>query len=144
MYYIEDQDLDLVIADLKQNLSDFRGRAENRIMSNDWNTTHKLELKSLIDKMFQLQIDLNDLQLKSKTMSIKTTVVEGEQTEQSFPCVMINEDKDVVIFVLKEKNEEYQGVALVHPYIPYWDKKVTGWIKDYFKPLVGSITVENI
>jgi len=61
MYYIEDQDLDLVIADLKQNLSDFRGRAENRIMSNDWNTTHKLELKSLIDKMFQLQIDLNDL-----------------------------------------------------------------------------------
>ena len=77
-------------------------------------------------------------------MSIKTTVVEGEQTEQSFPCVMINEDKDVVIFVLKEKNGEYQGIALSHPNISYLDKTITSWFKDYFKPLVGSITVENI
>ena len=76
-------------------------------------------------------------------MSIKTTVVEGEQTEQSFPCVMINEDKDVVIFVLKEKNGEYQGIALSHPNISYLDKTITSWFKDMFTPMKGKVILEN-
>lgn len=58
----ENQELDKVTEDLQANLKDFRERAENRIMDTSvWNTAHRLKLKSIIDKMFELQIELNDI-----------------------------------------------------------------------------------
>ena len=61
-YTPENQELDKVTEDLKTNLKDYRERAENRIMDTSaWNTTHRLKLKSIIDKMFELQIELNEL-----------------------------------------------------------------------------------
>jgi hypothetical protein len=61
-YAPENQELDKVTEELKVNLKDYRERAENRIMdTSTWNTTHRLKLKSIIDKMFELQIDLNEL-----------------------------------------------------------------------------------
>jgi len=61
-YTPENQELDKVTEDLKINLKKFRERAENRIMStSSWNTVHRLKLKSIIDKMFELQIELNEL-----------------------------------------------------------------------------------
>ena len=61
-YTPENQELDKVTEDLKANLKDYRERAENRIMDTSaWNTTHRLKLKYIIDKMFELQIELNEL-----------------------------------------------------------------------------------
>jgi len=61
-YTPENQELDKVTEDLKVNLKDYRERAENRIMdTSSWNTTHRLKLKSIIEKMFYLQIELNEL-----------------------------------------------------------------------------------
>ena len=61
-YTPENQELDKITEDLKANLKDYRERAEHRIMdTSSWNTTHRLKLKSIIDKMFELQIELNEL-----------------------------------------------------------------------------------
>ena len=61
-YTIENQEIKEVTNKLKENFKDFRERAENRIMdTNSWNTIHRLKLKSLVDKMFGLQIELNEL-----------------------------------------------------------------------------------
>jgi hypothetical protein len=61
-YTPENQELDKVSEDLKALLKDYREHAENRIMDTSrWNLTHRLKLKSIVDKMFELQIELNEL-----------------------------------------------------------------------------------
>ncbi len=61
-YTPENQELDKVTEDLIANLKDYRQRAENRIMNtSSWNTTHRLRLKSIVGKMFELQIELKEL-----------------------------------------------------------------------------------
>jgi len=61
-YTAENQQIDEVTESLMANLKEFREKAENRIMdTTEWNLTHRLKLKAIIDKMFDLQIELNDL-----------------------------------------------------------------------------------
>lgn len=61
-YTSEDQDLDKVTIDLQNNLKEYRERAENRVMDTaTWSTAHRQKLKYIIDKMFKLQIDLNEI-----------------------------------------------------------------------------------
>ena len=58
----ENQNLDKITEDIIANLKEYRERAENRIMdSSTWSRTHRLELKTIVDKMIELQIMLNEL-----------------------------------------------------------------------------------
>ena len=57
----ENQELEEVRTELIKNLKNFRERSENRLMDSSWNTTHKIRLKDISDKMFDLQITLNEL-----------------------------------------------------------------------------------
>lgn len=61
-YTKENQKIDDVTEELKENLKLFREIAENRIMdTSEWNGTHRGNLKILCDQMFELQIKLNEL-----------------------------------------------------------------------------------
>lgn len=61
-YTAENQKLEVVTENLQGNLSEFREKAENRIMDiTSWDVTHRLKLKSIVEKMFELQIELNEL-----------------------------------------------------------------------------------
>ena len=58
----QNQELDNITEKLLCNLKNFRENAENRIMDQDsWTVGHRLSLKSISDKMFDLQIELNGL-----------------------------------------------------------------------------------
>ena len=73
-----------------------------------------------------------------------TTDETKKETEIKYPCIMVNkEDPDIIMLMVGEKNGGYQGIALGRPYISYWDKTISSWIKDYFKPLVGKVILEN-
>ena len=61
-YTPENQEIEKVTEELITNLKEFREIAENRLMNTtSWNVTHRLKLKSISDKMFDLQIELNEL-----------------------------------------------------------------------------------
>jgi hypothetical protein len=61
-YTPEHQDLEKVTSELLSSLKEYRERAENRIMDpSNWNITHRLKLKSISNKIFELQIELSEL-----------------------------------------------------------------------------------
>ena len=73
-----------------------------------------------------------------------TTEETNKEQEIKYPCIMVNkEDPDITILMVGEKDRAYQGIALSHPNISFWDKTISSWIKDYFKPLVGKVILEN-
>lgn len=58
----ENQELKEITEELMSNMKEYRVRAENRIMdTSTWDITHRLKLKSIADKMFELQIAMNEL-----------------------------------------------------------------------------------
>jgi hypothetical protein len=63
MALLQNQELHNITEKLLCNLKNFRENAENRIMDqgSNWTPTHRLRLKSISDKMFDLQIELNEL-----------------------------------------------------------------------------------
>ena len=73
-----------------------------------------------------------------------TTEETNKEQEIKYPCLMIHEaEKDIVLYVLGEKNGVYQGIALSHPNISYLDKTITSWFKDMFTPMKGKVILEN-
>ena len=53
---------ELNIPRLLKEIQVFREKAEGRIMdTSSWSTLHRLKLKSLVDKAFELQIELNEV-----------------------------------------------------------------------------------
>lgn len=60
-YTSENQKIDAITETLKVNLKEYREIAERRLMSNDWNVTYKLKLRAIVEKMFDLQLELNEL-----------------------------------------------------------------------------------
>lgn len=48
--------------ELISEIKKFREAAENRLMAkNEWVESHRLKLKNISDKLFNIQIDLNEL-----------------------------------------------------------------------------------
>ena len=76
-------------------------------------------------------------------MSTKVTVRETEQKEITYPCLMINKTKDVILFVLDEQGFDYRAVALKHPNIEGANATIDHWRGDSFEPLEGDITISN-
>jgi len=68
---------------------------------------------------------------------IATTKPNNKKPWIKYPCLMTNVigDPDRVIYMVGEKDGEYQGIALKHPMIELWDKNITGWGMKDFKPL---------
>mgnify|MGYP003666609631 CR=1 FL=1 len=61
-YTNKNQELDKVTEDLIASLKEYRRIAENKIMDTSrWNITHRLRLKYIVDRMFELQIKLKEL-----------------------------------------------------------------------------------
>ena len=74
-----------------------------------------------------------------------TTEETNKEQETKYPCIMVNkEDPDITILMVGEKDDAYQGIALSHPNISYWDKTITSWFKDMFTPMKGKVILENI
>jgi hypothetical protein len=60
-YTPENQKIERVTEELKTNFKEFREIAENRLMDKtSWSTLHRLKLKEISDKMYDLQLELND------------------------------------------------------------------------------------
>tara|TARA_R110000737_G_C14163017_1_gene409884 strand:+ start:197 stop:388 length:192 start_codon:yes stop_codon:yes gene_type:complete len=60
-YTPENQRIERVTEELKTNFKEFRKIAENRLMDKiSWSTLHRLKLKEISDKMYDLQLELND------------------------------------------------------------------------------------
>lgn len=58
----ENEKLDGIKEELMSNLKEFRERAENRVMDKSgWNTVYRIKLKALMNKMLDLQVELNEL-----------------------------------------------------------------------------------
>jgi len=77
-------------------------------------------------------------------MSTKVIVRETEQKEITYPCLMINKTKDVVLFAIAQENGNYIGVALKHPNLSSCNRGyMNDWDRKQFKPLTGDITISN-
>jgi hypothetical protein len=73
-----------------------------------------------------------------------TTEETNRDKDIKYPCIMIHkEDPDIIMLMIREKNDAYEGVPLVHPYISYWDKGITKWNMDLFVPMKGKVILEN-
>jgi len=73
-----------------------------------------------------------------------TTEETNRDKEIKYPCIMVHEaEKDIVLYVLGEKNGVYKGIALGRPCISYWGTKEIGWIKEGFIPMKGKVILEN-
>ena len=73
-----------------------------------------------------------------------TTEETNKEQDIKYPCIMVHkEDPDIITLMVGEKNGAYQGIALSHPNISYWDKTITSWFKDRFTPMKGKVILEN-
>tara|TARA_R110000850_G_scaffold209270_1_gene335297 strand:- start:584 stop:775 length:192 start_codon:yes stop_codon:yes gene_type:complete len=60
-YTPENQKIEKLTEELKTNFKEFREIAENRLMdTTSWSVLHRLKLKEISDKMYDLQLELND------------------------------------------------------------------------------------
>ena len=57
----DDCEFDESLEDLKTNLKKFREAAENRLMNKEWGKSYRSNLKNIMSRMFELQIELNEL-----------------------------------------------------------------------------------
>jgi len=61
-YTPENEQLDEIEEQLLDNLKEYKERAENRILNaGDWNQAHRLKLRSIVNKIFELQIAIHEL-----------------------------------------------------------------------------------
>ena len=61
-----------------------------------------------------------------------------QNTEIKFPCLMISDDSQCIVFVTKDE----EGIVLIHPRLPighYSD----AWVTNKMKPFNGTITLSN-
>jgi hypothetical protein len=61
-----------------------------------------------------------------------------------FPCIMLhNTHPELIIYVLEESEGVYKGIALSHPEIGSWNRKITDWRFDCFNPMREGVLLEN-
>ena len=61
-----------------------------------------------------------------------------------YPCIMVRKtDPEVIVYVTGDKNGVYQGIALSHPNIKYWDKEIKNWDMSVLVPMKGKVILEN-
>lgn len=69
---------------------------------------------------------------------ITTTVKENNKRE--YPCLMINKDKDTLLYITGEGRDGLEGFALKGPNGPHYSRY---WTSNQFELFEGEITLKN-